>query len=77
MMVQETTDKYILSYKTGAGMMGKKNEGWVIGWVEENRHPTFFVLNIESEDPGFDMNKIRLETAKAILTDAGYFKGEK
>lgn len=77
MMVQETTDKYILSYKTGAGMMGKKNEGWVIGWIEENRHPTFFVLNIESEDPAFDMNKIRLETAKAILADAGYFKGEK
>ncbi|PUZ26490.1 class D beta-lactamase [Chitinophaga costaii] len=77
MMLQENTSKYTLSYKISAGKMGKKNVGWVVGWIEENRHPTFFVLNIESEDPAFDMKKIQLQTTRDILLAAGYFKGEK
>ena len=76
-MLQEKNDKYSLSYKTGWGMLGKKNIGWVVGWVEENNHPTFFVLNLESEDPHFDMEHIRIDITKKILADAGYLKGEK
>lgn len=76
-MLQEKTDKYMLSYKTGWGQLGKKNIGWIVGWVEENKHPTFFVLNMESEDPKFDMTHISLDVMRQILLDAGYLKGEK
>ena len=31
--------------------------GWVVGWIEENQHPYFFVLNIESPDHNFDMKQ--------------------
>ncbi len=77
LMLQESNDQYTLSYKTGDGMMGKKHIGWVVGWVEQNRHPIFFVLNMESEDPAFDMKRIPLETAKSILVDAGYLQAGK
>ncbi|RBL93655.1 class D beta-lactamase [Chitinophaga flava] len=75
-MLMEKTQKYELSYKTGWGIVGPKQIGWVVGWIEENRHPSFFVLNLESEDPKFDMTKARMDILRNILTDAGYFKGE-
>ncbi|WP_236652823.1 class D beta-lactamase [Chitinophaga vietnamensis] len=75
-MLMEKTPKYELAYKTGLGNAGKKRIGWIVGWIEENRHPSFFVLNIESEDPNADMSGIRMNILRNILTDAGYFKGE-
>jgi beta-lactamase class D len=46
-----------------------------VGWVEENNHPYFFVLNTEST-PG---NPLLPERQKQLLTDIlkvlGFFKG--
>ena len=67
---------FCLSYKTGWDYNDVKKLGWVVGWIEENRHPTFFVLNIETEDPKVDIPKVRMAILRSILTDAGYFKGE-
>ncbi|MGF6845243.1 beta-lactamase class D [Chitinophaga sp. W3I9] len=75
-MLMEKTPKYELSYKTGWDYNDVKKLGWVVGWIEENRHPTFFVLNIETEDPKVDIPKVRMAILRNILTDAGYFKGE-
>jgi beta-lactamase class D len=75
-MLMEKTPKYELSYKTGFATKDTKKQGWIVGWVEENRHPSFFVLNIETEDPAVDIPKATMTIAKDILTDAGYFKGE-
>jgi beta-lactamase class D len=76
-MLMEKTGKYELSYKTGWGRVGKKAIGWVTGWVEENGHPTFFVLNIESEDPNIEMRGARMSILKNILKEEGYFEGRK
>lgn len=76
-MLMEKTPKYSLSYKTGWGIVGKKQIGWVTGWIEENGHPTFFVLNIESEDPKIDMVNVRMNILKNILKEAGYLEGMK
>ncbi|MGN6509948.1 MAG: class D beta-lactamase [Chitinophaga sp.] len=77
MMTREKTDKYILAYKGGWGITGKKQIGWMVGWVEENLHPTFFVLNFETEDPNADIESIRMEITRGILEEEGFFKGEK
>jgi len=76
-MLMEKTPNYELHYKTGLGITGSKRIGWIVGWIEENRHPSFFVLNIETEDKTLDMMNVRLDMLKNILKDAGYFEGRK
>jgi beta-lactamase class D len=76
MMIQENNANYQLAYKTGYGFRENGNSiGWMVGWIEENRHPYFFVLNIEG-DPN-----VPLDTRKEILTNIlkkqGFFEGKK
>ncbi|GAB3005867.1 OXA-48 family carbapenem-hydrolyzing class D beta-lactamase OXA-54 [Niabella terrae] len=75
-MLFENNTNYRLAYKTGWATTDQGHAlGWITGWIEENKHPYFFVLNIESPDPNFDMTKIRLELLKEILKKYGFFKG--
>jgi beta-lactamase class D len=76
-MLFEDNSNYRLGYKTGWGFNETgRHIGWVVGWIEENRHPWFFVLNIESADPGFDMWNVRMKMLKDILTYLGFFEGK-
>jgi beta-lactamase class D len=79
-MLMEDKPEYKLSYKTGWApwdSIHKKQIGWIVGWIEENRHPYFFVLNLESADKTFDMTGVRMKILKDILTDLGFMKGNK
>jgi beta-lactamase class D len=78
-MLFEDNANYRLGYKTGWGFWNEKTGkhiGWLVGWIEENRHPYFFVLNIESSDRNFDMGPVRLKIVKDILKDLGFFEGK-
>ncbi len=76
-MLFETNPNYRLGYKTGWGFTEKDHAiGWIVGWIEENNHPYFFVLNIESPDKDFDMWTVRMKILKDILGKLGFFKGE-
>jgi beta-lactamase class D len=76
-MLFENNTNYRLAYKTGWGYNEQGHDiGWVVGWIEENNHPYFFVLNIESPDPNFDMLNIRMKTLKDILKQLGFFEGK-
>lgn len=76
-MLFENNSNYKLAYKTGWGSNEKGNSiGWVVGWIEENQHPYFFVLNIESADPNPDMVNIRMKILKDILKHLGYMEGK-
>ncbi len=77
-MLMESNTLYKLSYKTGWGFDENNNAvGWVAGWIEENMHPYFFVTLIKSPDKNIDMSTVRMRITKAILTELGFFKGEK
>jgi beta-lactamase class D len=77
-MLHESNANYKLSYKTGWGNKENGNEiGWIVGWIEENKHPYFFVLNIESTDHKIDMTKVRMRILKNILQQFGFFQGKK
>jgi beta-lactamase class D len=79
-MLFEDKPEYRLSYKTGWGSWDethKKHIGWVVGWIEENKHPYFFVLNLESADPDFDMKTVRMKVLKGILQNLGFMQGKK
>ncbi len=76
-MLFENNTAYRMGYKTGTGYNEKGNTiGWIVGWEEENRHPYFFVLNIETADKKFDMQTLRLKMLKEILADQGFFQGK-
>ena len=76
-MLFENNTNYRLAYKTGWGVNEKgSNIGWLVGWIEENNHPYFFVLNIESPDPNFDMPAIRMKMLKGILKQLDFFEGK-
>jgi beta-lactamase class D len=76
-MTQEDNTLYKLSYKTGWGFDENKHSvGWMVGWVEENKHPYFFVTLVKSSDPKIDMRTVRMNITKGILTQLGFFKGE-
>lgn len=75
-MLMESNSLYRLAYKTGTGTASNGNTiNWVIGWVEENNHPYFFVLNTETPAT----NGLQPERRKQLLTDIlallGFFKG--
>jgi beta-lactamase class D len=76
-MLFENNANYRLSYKTGWGFTEQGHSlGWIVGWIEENNHPFFFVLNIESPDRDFDMLKVRMKMLKDILKQLGFFEGK-
>jgi len=71
-MTWEQNTSYTLAYKTGWGRTETGHHlGWVVGWLEEDGHPYFFVLNIESDKPDFDMVTVR----KKMLLDILKYKG--
>lgn len=76
-MLFENNSNYRLGYKTGWGFTEAGHAiGWVVGWIEENNHPYFFVLNIESPDRKFDMWTVRMKMLKDILKELGFFEGK-
>ncbi|MDP1842381.1 MAG: penicillin-binding transpeptidase domain-containing protein [Sediminibacterium sp.] len=76
-MLQESNANYQLSYKTGMNTLPNgKSMGWIVGWIEENKHPYFFVLNVEtaSKEP---MQDIRMDILNKILKQQGFLEGKR
>jgi beta-lactamase class D len=77
-MLRESNTKYRMGYKTGMGYTEAGHSlGWVVGWIEENNHPYFFVLNLESADRNVEMSTFRMKMLTDILDQLGFRKGEK
>jgi beta-lactamase class D len=78
LMLKEDNTLYKLSYATGSGIDEKNNAfSWTLGWVEENRHVYFFVTYIKSPDKKIDLKSTGIHISKSILSDMGFFKGDK
>jgi beta-lactamase class D len=76
-MLRESNANYKLSYKTGWGFRENGDAiGWLVGWIEENQHPYFFVLNIEGAHD-VNMLEARANIIKSILKSEGFFEGRK
>jgi beta-lactamase class D len=78
MMLQEDNSNFRLSYKTGWGHTETNHSlGWIVGWIEENKHVYFFVLQLDSPDPTYDMKAARLKILDKILRQYGFKEGKK
>jgi len=76
-MPQEDNANYKLSYKTGWGFTENGDAlGWIVGWIEENKHPYFFAMNVEGPHDT-DMKTLRLKILKDILAQYGFMQGRK
>lgn len=76
-MLREQNSNYQFSYKTGWERIENGHElAWVVGWIEENKHPYFFVLNIESPEPG-RVPVVCMKLLREILARLGFFNGKK
>jgi len=76
-MLFENDANYRLGYKTGWGSAENGiHLAWMVGWIEENNHPYFFVLNFESADAGADIPAIRIKILKDLLKQMGFFEGK-
>lgn len=49
-MILEQTQDYTLRGKTGWAVMGDKNIGWLVGYLEKEDQVYAYVLNVESEN---------------------------
>ncbi len=77
-MLQEDNTAYKLSYKTGWGFDEQNNAiGWMVGWIEENRHVYFFATLVKSKERNFDMKPVRIGITKDILKHYGFFEGKR
>jgi beta-lactamase class D len=76
-MLMESNSNYKLSYKFGSGQKptGDSN-GWMMGWIEENRHPYFFVLYFETGDKNQNLQATGNKMLKDILKQQGFFEGK-
>ena len=77
MLLTEQNSNYKVVYKTALVRQDGQTMGWVMGWVEENKHPYFFVLHIDAAKPGSDVTAIGLQLVKRILASEGFFQGTK
>lgn len=78
MMLMENNSNYKLSYKTGLGTAPNDHLiGWIIGWIEENQHPYFFVLQVETADKSADIRSIRMNLLNRCLKQLGFMEGKK
>jgi len=76
-MLFESSANYKLSYKTGWGRTEQGSQlAWVVGWIEENKHPYFFVLNFESAHPNVEIPTVRMKMLKGILAQLGFMQGK-
>jgi beta-lactamase class D len=75
-MLFEDSLNYKLSYKTGWGFKENGSSvAWIVGWIEENKHPYFFVLNFETADKNAGIRTIRMNILKKTLRHLGFLEG--
>jgi beta-lactamase class D len=74
MILKEDNTNYKLSYISGDGANGF-NSNWVLGYIEENKHPYFFVLYVTNQDALNNHNAKSVAVLKSILSQQGFLKG--
>lgn len=77
MLLQKENSNYSLSYKTGVGSNAEGRViAWLVGWIEENNHPYFFSLNIESAGDKENILQAGRQILNDILKQEGFFEGK-
>lgn len=77
-MLMEDNSAYKLSYKTGDAVdTNNLPIGWVVGWIEENRHVYFFCTLVRGKKSDENISEAKMNITRDILKDLGFFEGKK
>ena len=77
LMLQTANTNYKLSYKSGLSYkQNGKAFAWIVGWIEENKHPYFFVLQTEGAASS-DIKNVSMSVLNKILKSQGFFEGKR
>ncbi len=77
-MLMEDNTNYRLSYKTGDALDANNiHVGWVVGWIEENRHVYFFCTLVKAKSANENIEDAKMSITRDILKDLGFFEGKK
>ena len=74
MLIVENNAQFQTAYQQGSVLVKGKKLGWVVGWIEENRHVYPFVINFDAGAEA-DTDAIGKKLAKDILVHVGFFRG--
>ncbi len=75
MILKENNASYQLSYITGSDTT-ETSTNWIVGYIEENKHPYFFVMHTSSnKGASLNDNTKSIEVLKSILLEQGFLKG--
>lgn len=77
LLIRESNATYQLAYHLSRRKMNDGSvNGWIMGWVEENKHPYFFVIHTQRKS-GTETADTQLNLLKKILTRQGFLEGKK
>ena len=76
MMVVVNNAQYQLAYQQGSIVRGNLQQAWIVGWIEENKHPYFFVLQTEGA-ANSDIKNASMLVLNKILKEQGFFEGKR
>ena len=77
LMLQTANTNYKFSYKSGLSYkQNGKAFAWIVGWIEENKHPYFFVLQTEGAASS-DIKNVSMSVLNKILKSQGFFEGKR
>ncbi|MEN9697510.1 MAG: hypothetical protein RLZ56_931 [Bacteroidota bacterium] len=72
MILKEDNANYRLSYISGFDTTGFPTQ-WILGYIEENKHPYFFVMHTTTSNKDGKLSNLSL--LKSILAAQGFLKG--
>lgn len=76
LLQQESNSNYSISYIKGDGIAADKQYAWIAGWIEENKHPYFFVLQVDGDQqPNLSITVQQM--LYDILKQYGFFEGKR
>lgn len=74
MLVVENNAQFQTAYQMASVNLKGKQLGWIVGWIEENRHVYPFVINFDAGAEA-DTNAVGKKLMDDILAHIGFFKG--
>lgn len=76
-LIVENNANYQLAYsKSITSFNASENLVWAVGWIEENKHPYFFVVSGKTNS-AFNMQQLADKIIKPILKQKGFFEGKR